>query len=68
MYGYYNKQYQDFAKIQSYRDSYVLELMWAFFPSVVIFLILVPSLYLLYSLEENLQPRFNIKVIGHQWF
>ena len=68
MYSYYNKQYQDFAKIQSYRDSYVLELMWAFFPSVVIFLILVPSLYLLYSLEENLQPRFNIKVIGHQWF
>lgn len=68
VYSYYNKESKDFLEVQSYRDNLQLELIWAFFPSLVIFLILIPSLYLLFSLEENLQPKFNIKVIGHQWF
>ena len=68
MYSLYSKEDKDFLTVQNYRDNLYLELIWAFFPSLVIFLILIPSLYLLYSLEENIQPKFNIKVIGHQWF
>lgn len=59
---------RDIIKVQSFRENLLLEYIWAIFPSIVIFLILVPSLYLLYSLEENMDPKLNIKVIGHQWF
>ena len=68
IYSIYSKEDKDFLTVQSYRDNLFLELIWAFFPSLIIFLILIPSLYLLYSLEEDIQPKFNIKVIGHQWF
>jgi hypothetical protein len=61
-----NEQSDDFLIVQSFRDNILLEYIWAIFPSLVIFLILIPSLYLLYSMEENMNPRFNIKVIGHQ--
>jgi cytochrome c oxidase subunit 2 len=29
---------------------------------------LLPSLYLLYSTDEDVDPSYTIKVIGHQWF
>jgi len=63
-----NNESNDFLNVQNFRDNILLEYIWAIFPSLVIFLILIPSLYLLYSMEENMNPRFNIKVIGHQWF
>jgi len=28
----------------------------------------MPSLFLIYSLDENIYPYFTIKVIGHQWY
>jgi len=46
----------------------LLEIIWATFPTVIIALILVPSLYLLYSSEEELNPEITLKVMGHQWF
>lgn len=64
----HDREDKDFLLAQSFRDNILLEYIWAIFPSIIIFLILIPSLYLLYSLEENLEPKFNVKVIGHQWF
>ena len=64
----HDREEKDILSAQSFRDNILLEYLWAIFPSLIIFLILIPSLYLLYSLEENLQPKFNVKVIGHQWF
>lgn len=55
-------------EVRSFRHSFLLELLWASFPTVIILLILVPSLFLLYSSEEDLIPEFCLKVIGHQWF
>jgi hypothetical protein len=52
--------------IQLFRNSGTLEFIWATFPTIIVILILTPSLYLLYSLEENLEPKITIKVIGHQ--
>jgi len=43
-------------------------MIWAGFPTVIVLLILAPSLYLLYSLDEELDPSITVKVIGHQWF
>jgi len=31
-------------------------------------LILLPSILLIYSIDESLDPKFTVKVIGHQWF
>lgn len=44
----------------------MLEVIWASFPSTIILLILVPSILLIYSIDEDLDPEFTIKVIGHQ--
>ena len=59
---------EDVLEVEKFRENLLLEYIWAIFPSLVIILILIPSLYLLYSLEENMDPKFTIKVIGHQWF
>jgi len=47
---------------------FFLELIWAGFPTIIVLLILAPSLYLLYSIDEELDPCVTVKVIGHQWF
>jgi heme/copper-type cytochrome/quinol oxidase subunit 2 len=51
---------------QDFRHSFMFEIVWAVFPTIIILSILVPSLYLLYSLDEDLDPRYTIKVIGNQ--
>lgn len=63
--------YDDFSpllSIRRFRHSFFLEVVWATFPTLIIAIILVPSLFLLYSSEEELNPEFTLKVIGHQWF
>lgn len=55
-------------QLQDFKHSTLFEFVWAFFPTYIIFSILVPSLYLLYSLDEEMDPYFTIKVIGHQWY
>lgn len=61
--------YDDFSpllSIRKFRHSFLLEVIWATFPTVIIAIILVPSLFLLYSSEEELDPEITLKVIGHQ--
>jgi cytochrome c oxidase subunit 2 len=43
-----------------------LELLWTTLPSLVLFVIAIPSFSLLYILEELKQPDVVLKVIGHQ--
>ena len=45
-----------------------LEILWTIFPGVVLFLIAVPSFYILYSVDDIIDPSIFIKVIGHQWY
>lgn len=54
--------------VRRFRHSTLLEIIWASFPTIIIVLILIPSLYLLYSAEEDLDPEFTLKVLGHQWY
>jgi len=63
--------YDDYSQLlttHSFRHSTFLEFVWASFPTVIIILILIPSLFLLYSLDEDFYPKFTLKVMGHQWF
>jgi len=59
-------KYSPFLTVQQFKHSTLLEIIWATFPSVIILLILVPSILLIYSIDEDLDPEFTIKVVGHQ--
>jgi len=52
--------------VQSFRDNLILEVIFASFPTIIIGLIIAPSLLLLYSLDEAINPLLNFKAIGHQ--
>lgn len=67
---YYDNFHNDryFLDIQGFRHNTTLEFIWAIFPTIIIILILIPSMLLLYSLDEDLTPKLTIKVLGHQWF
>ena len=63
-----SKDKMAFSEVSFFIHSTISEFAWASFPSVIIALILFPSLLLLFSLDEDLIPDESIKVIGHQWF
>lgn len=44
-----------------------VELIWTIIPIVILVLLAVPSLKILYFMEEN-SPFMTLKVIGHQWY
>jgi hypothetical protein len=49
-----------------FRKSLLLEYIYSIVPTVIIIWILMPSFYLLYSLDEAIDPLLTIKVEGHQ--
>jgi len=44
----------------------VIEIVWTITPSFVLAIIAVPSLALLYSMDEVIDPALTLKAIGHQ--
>jgi len=49
-------------------ESQPLELFWTTIPTIILIIIGMPSIRLLYILDEVFNPLITIKVIGHQWF
>nr|AEP27629.1 cytochrome c oxidase subunit II [Brachytemnus porcatus] len=45
-----------------------IETIWTIIPAFILVLIALPSLRLLYILDEIYNPMITIKAIGHQWF
>jgi len=45
-----------------------LEIIWTITPSIILFIIAIPSFQLLYDIEFALDPSFTTKIIGHQWY
>lgn len=60
--------YYDIFNLNQFKHSGVFEAIWAAFPTLIIISILIPSLILLYSFEDILNPSLSIKVIGNQWY
>jgi len=46
----------------------LLELIWTLTPSVILFLIAIPSFILLYSFDEPISPLLSNKITGYQWY
>nr|UZZ44327.1 cytochrome c oxidase subunit II [Psilotreta sp. XG-2021] len=45
-----------------------IEIIWTIIPSIILIFIALPSLNLLYLLDEVNNPFLTLKTIGHQWF
>ena len=49
-------------------ENNIIEIIWTCIPAIILILIAIPSLSILYSIDENIEPSLTIKVIGHQWY
>nr|UPL65327.1 cytochrome c oxidase subunit II [Pachyphlegyas modiglianii] len=45
-----------------------IELIWTMMPAIILIFIALPSLNLLYLIDEVNNPMLTIKTIGHQWY
>nr|AOY40282.1 cytochrome c oxidase subunit 2 [Hypothenemus sp. KM-2015] len=46
----------------------LIETIWTIMPAVVLVFIALPSLHLLYIMDESYNPMITVKTIGHQWY
>lgn len=46
----------------------VIECVWTTIPGLILIQIALPSLSLLYLMEDSPSPNLTIKAIGHQWY
>lgn len=46
----------------------LIESVWTAIPGLILIQIALPSLSLLYMIEDSPSPRLTIKAIGHQWY
>ena len=59
----FNKQYYKYLT-----EGALIEIVWTMAPAVVLIFIAFPSLQLLYTMDEVINPSLTIKVVGHQWY
>ena len=45
-----------------------MEVIWTMVPAVVLAFIALPSYILIYNMDELIDPKITLKVIGHQWY
>nr|AWV84084.1 cytochrome oxidase subunit II [Tettigades sp. 1 PL2017]AWV84097.1 cytochrome oxidase subunit II [Tettigades sp. 1 PL2017] len=49
-------------------EGQLIELVWTLLPALTLIFIALPSLRLLYLLDEVNNPLLTVKIIGHQWY
>nr|YP_009504257.1 cytochrome c oxidase subunit II [Eterusia aedea]AWX53546.1 cytochrome c oxidase subunit II [Eterusia aedea]UEP15827.1 cytochrome c oxidase subunit II [Eterusia aedea]UNP49223.1 cytochrome c oxidase subunit 2 [Eterusia aedea] len=49
-------------------EGQMIELIWTILPAITLIFIALPSLRLLYLLDEINNPLITLKSIGHQWY
>nr|YP_010268826.1 cytochrome c oxidase subunit II [Thetibates serena]UIG88159.1 cytochrome c oxidase subunit 2 [Thetibates serena]UIG88166.1 cytochrome c oxidase subunit 2 [Thetibates serena] len=45
-----------------------IEIIWTMIPAIILIIIALPSLKILYMMDETKNPSVTIKAIGHQWY
>ena len=50
------------------KDDQELEVIWTVIPFFILLLLAVPSLKILYRMEEISKPYVTLQVVGHQWY
>lgn len=46
----------------------IIEIIWTFIPILILIFMAVPSLKILYLIEEIINPYITLKILGHQWY
>nr|YP_010990238.1 cytochrome c oxidase subunit II [Pylorgus sordidus]WOW98222.1 cytochrome c oxidase subunit II [Pylorgus sordidus] len=49
-------------------EGQTMEFIWTSLPAVILMFIALPSLHLLYLIDEMNNPLMTVKAIGHQWY
>nr|YP_010328319.1 cytochrome c oxidase subunit II [Eremias szczerbaki]UJH19949.1 cytochrome c oxidase subunit II [Eremias szczerbaki] len=49
-------------------DAQEVEMVWTILPAIILILIALPSLRILYLMDEINNPHLTIKAVGHQWY
>nr|UMB51034.1 cytochrome c oxidase subunit II [Pipa arrabali] len=49
-------------------DAQEIEMVWTIMPAVILIVIALPSLRILYLMDEVNDPHLTVKAIGHQWY
>nr|YP_009185868.1 cytochrome c oxidase subunit II [Margarinotus merdarius]ALO70686.1 cytochrome c oxidase subunit 2 [Margarinotus merdarius] len=49
-------------------EGQTIELIWTILPAATLIFIALPSLHLVYLLDEINNPSITVKTIGHQWY
>nr|QOW83878.1 cytochrome c oxidase subunit II [Muraenesox cinereus] len=49
-------------------DAQGLEMVWTILPAIILILMALPSLRILYLMDEVSDPHLTVKAIGHQWY
>lgn len=53
---------------RSLLERQTIEIVWTVLPAMILLFIALPSLRLLYLLDEVRTPNLTLKVVGHQWY
>nr|AEL97201.1 cytochrome c oxidase subunit 2 [Styracura schmardae] len=49
-------------------DSQEIEIIWTIVPALILITIALPSLRILYLMDEINDPHITVKALGHQWY
>ncbi|YP_001654989.1 cytochrome c oxidase subunit II (mitochondrion) [Heteronotia binoei] len=49
-------------------DAQLVETVWTILPAIILVLIALPSLRILYLMDEVNNPHLTVKAVGHQWY
>nr|ARJ63900.1 cytochrome c oxidase subunit II [Phylloscopus burkii] len=49
-------------------DAQVIELVWTILPAAVLITLALPSLWILYMMDEINEPDLTLKAIDHRWY
>jgi len=58
------------STINAYKFTHndILETIWTVLPSIILVFIAIPSLLVLFALDEVGKPVLTVKAVGHQWY
>lgn len=49
-------------------DGQAIEIIWTVLPALILIILALPSLRLLYLIDETTEPSLTVKALGHQWY
>ena len=56
------------ARTLTLQHNTEIEVIWTLVPALIVTLIALPSYVLIYNMDELIEPKITLKVVGHQWY